>query len=238
MTAVATREEPAEFWREWARTDPPWTRPGFLHEALRPGQSSATSLSADQMRAVLLAGRELDPGRLPECSAALAPMPARGEAAGVLAVIRLSAEPFDRRDLRLVRELADRGGLALANAQLFAEQHRLLARSQAVLDTAGEAIITIDDHGVIQTVNRAGLALFGYREGALAGQNVTVLMPAPYRDDHDRQLARYLSHRRAPHHREGPGDRGAAARRHGVPHRPARDRGLRRRATGLHRRHP
>ena len=60
-----------------------------------------------------------------------------------------------------------------------------------MLDTAGEAIITIDDHGVIQTVNRAGLALFGYREGELAGQNVTVLMPAPYRDDHERQLARY-----------------------------------------------
>jgi two-component system CheB/CheR fusion protein len=64
-------------------------------------------------------------------------------------------------------------------------------RLQAVLDTAVDAIITIDQHGIIQSVNAATERMFGYGAGELIGHNVKLLMPPPYKDEHDGYLARY-----------------------------------------------
>ena len=66
------------------------------------------------------------------------------------------------------------------------------ARLAAILNTAADAIITIDAHGVIQSVNATAERMFGYAAAEMIGQNVKMLMPAPYRDEHDRYLARYL----------------------------------------------
>ncbi len=66
------------------------------------------------------------------------------------------------------------------------------ARLAAILGTAADAIITIDVHGAIQSVNAAAERMFGYTAVEMIGQNVKMLMPAPYRDEHDRYLARYL----------------------------------------------
>jgi two-component system CheB/CheR fusion protein len=65
------------------------------------------------------------------------------------------------------------------------------ARIAAILSTAADAIITIDGRGAIQSVNVATERMFGYPAAELIGQNVKILMPAPYRDEHDRYLARY-----------------------------------------------
>jgi len=62
---------------------------------------------------------------------------------------------------------------------------------RAVLDTAADAIITIDQRGIIQSVNPAAAKMFGYSQGELLGQNVKILMPKPYRDEHDGYIARY-----------------------------------------------
>jgi PAS domain S-box-containing protein len=64
-------------------------------------------------------------------------------------------------------------------------------RLQAVLDTAADAIITIDQRGIIQSVNAATERMFGYAAAEMLGQNVTMLMPSPYREAHDGYLARY-----------------------------------------------
>ncbi|HEY7311451.1 MAG TPA: chemotaxis protein CheB [Gemmataceae bacterium] len=64
-------------------------------------------------------------------------------------------------------------------------------RLQVVLDTAVDAIITIDPHGIIQSVNAATERMFGYKAGELIGHNVKILMPPPYKDEHDDYLARY-----------------------------------------------
>jgi two-component system CheB/CheR fusion protein len=64
-------------------------------------------------------------------------------------------------------------------------------RLQAILDTAADAIITIDDHGIIQSVNAATERMFGYAAAEMVGQNVKLLMPSPYRDAHDDYMARY-----------------------------------------------
>jgi two-component system sensor kinase FixL len=66
------------------------------------------------------------------------------------------------------------------------------ARSTAILQTAVDGIITIDEHGRIMSFNPAAERLFGYRADDVLGQNVRMLMPTPYREGHDGYLARYL----------------------------------------------
>jgi PAS domain S-box-containing protein len=67
------------------------------------------------------------------------------------------------------------------------------ARMQAILQAAVDGIISIDQRGFIQTVNPAAERLFGYVADELIGQNVTVLMPSPYQEEHDAYIARYLA---------------------------------------------
>ena len=67
------------------------------------------------------------------------------------------------------------------------------AKLQAILETAVTAIITIDDRGLIESINPATERLFGYGAEELIGQNVKMLMPEPYMAEHDGYIANYLS---------------------------------------------
>ncbi|HVN83438.1 MAG TPA: PAS domain S-box protein [Candidatus Binatia bacterium] len=66
------------------------------------------------------------------------------------------------------------------------------ARARAIVETAVDAIITIDAHGIIQSFNTAAERMFGYRADEVVGQNVNLLMPAPDRERHDEYVTRYL----------------------------------------------
>jgi two-component system sensor kinase FixL len=65
------------------------------------------------------------------------------------------------------------------------------AHLQSILDTVPEAMIVIDEHGTMQSFSSAAERLFGYRVAEALGQNVKILMPAPYRESHDGYLERY-----------------------------------------------
>ena len=65
-------------------------------------------------------------------------------------------------------------------------------RIRAVTENAFDAIITSDERGVIDTVNHAVEKMFGYMPDELIGRNVSVLMPDPYRKEHDRYIDKYL----------------------------------------------
>ena len=67
----------------------------------------------------------------------------------------------------------------------------LSAKLKAIIDTAIDGVIVIDEHGVIEEINRAALQLFGYEKDELIGQKVNILMPKPEADHHDRYMQRY-----------------------------------------------
>ncbi|HVA45123.1 MAG TPA: chemotaxis protein CheB [Pirellulales bacterium] len=64
-------------------------------------------------------------------------------------------------------------------------------RLRSMVDTAVDAIITIDARGTINSLNAATERMFGYQAGEMIGQNVRMLMPPPYRDEHDGYLTHY-----------------------------------------------
>lgn len=66
------------------------------------------------------------------------------------------------------------------------------AKLRGILESAVTAIITIDDRGLIESINPATERLFGYDAAELLGQNVKVLMPEPYKAEHDGYIANYL----------------------------------------------
>jgi len=67
------------------------------------------------------------------------------------------------------------------------------ARLGAVVDTAVDGVILIDAHGLIMKFNPACEKLFKYRLAEVIGQNVRMLMPGPYRSEHDGYLTNYLT---------------------------------------------
>ena len=74
-----------------------------------------------------------------------------------------------------------------------AEVIRREAHLRSVLDTVPDAMVVIDKSGKIESFSAAAERLFGYKAADVAGQNVSMLMPQPYKAQHDGYLARYLS---------------------------------------------
>ena len=74
--------------------------------------------------------------------------------------------------------------LALRNSQ---------QRMWSILNGAVDGVITIDDQGRIESVNPAVERLFGHKPEGLVGNNVRMLMPEPFRGEHDGYLRRYLT---------------------------------------------
>ncbi len=64
---------------------------------------------------------------------------------------------------------------------------------QALLDATVDAVILIDHRGHIETFNRSGERLFGYRAEEVVGRNVAVLMTERDRDSHDAYMHRYMN---------------------------------------------
>jgi two-component system sensor kinase FixL len=86
-----------------------------------------------------------------------------------------------------LRRGAARTELALAEAE---QGH---AHLQSVLDTVPDAMVVIDERGIIQSFSAAGERQFGWTSAEVSGRNVSMLMPSPYREDHDAYIARYLA---------------------------------------------
>ena len=82
-------------------------------------------------------------------------------------------------------------------ARLEGELGASEARWRAVVDSAVDGIIVIDAHGRVESFNPAAERLFGYPADEVLGRNVDMLMPSPYREEHDSYMSRYLATGRA-----------------------------------------
>lgn len=99
----------------------------------------------------------------------------------------------DRHTKLAVRQDDELGEVATVFNQM---QDQLIAgetRIRAVMDNVVDAVITIDEKGIIESVNPAVRSVFGYPPEELLGHNVNMLMPEPYSEEHDQYLANYLS---------------------------------------------
>ena len=65
-------------------------------------------------------------------------------------------------------------------------------RTRAILNTAAEGIITIDEWGIINSFNAAAESIFGYQSDEVIGKNVSMLMPQDCASIHDNYIAHYL----------------------------------------------
>ncbi len=67
------------------------------------------------------------------------------------------------------------------------------AHLQSILDTIPEAMVVIDEAGTMRSFSSTAGRLFGYRSDEVLGHNVKMLMPEPYRTNHDHYIGRYLA---------------------------------------------
>ena len=77
--------------------------------------------------------------------------------------------------------------LGLENSRVMAMQRRM----ETILDNAAEGIITFDQHGKIESLNKATETLFGYTEAEVIGHDISLLIPPP--ESHDKRQG-YLEH--------------------------------------------
>ena len=74
----------------------------------------------------------------------------------------------------------------------MSNQNEQQSRLQAILDSAVDGIITIDLQGTVESMNPAAELLFGYAASEVVGNNVKLLMPSPFHEEHDGYLENYI----------------------------------------------
>jgi two-component system, LuxR family, sensor kinase FixL len=66
------------------------------------------------------------------------------------------------------------------------------ARLRSIVDAAVDGIIVIDAHGTVEAFNPGAERLFGYQAAEVVGRSINLLMPSPYREEHDGYIDRYM----------------------------------------------
>ena len=115
-----------------------------------------------------------------------------GRLLGTFSLASTSRDRFEPADVEFLQTLCHY--LSLAWERIGAEKAIVAKETflNTIINVVFDAIVTIDHRGTMTTVNDATRRMFGYREGELIGRNVSMLMPPPYRDEHDGYLERYL----------------------------------------------
>ncbi|MCC2610468.1 PAS domain S-box protein [Rhizobium petrolearium] len=92
--------------------------------------------------------------------------------------------------IALIGQMLHSARKAIERAQVKADSREAQLRS--VLDTVLDASIVATKDGTIVSFNAAAVRQFGYSEDEVIGQNLRILMPEPYRREHDGYMERYL----------------------------------------------
>ena len=112
-----------------------------------------------------------------------------GQVSEAVEELRLAAADLRQQnaDLKAARESLE--AERLRKLQALREEE---AKTQAILNTVVDGVVTIDERGLIQSLNPAAQQVFGYSAAEVLGQDISILVPSPYRAEHGRYLADYL----------------------------------------------
>ena len=105
-----------------------------------------------------------------------------GRSIGVVHLESEDGEEYTSSDLEVVSNVAVLISQSIENATLSDAHYR------SVVDTAADAIITVDEHGVIETANPAVEQLFGCKHTELIQQSITRLLTASFANEIQREL--------------------------------------------------
>jgi two-component system sensor kinase FixL len=106
---------------------------------------------------------------------------------------RVFGEPGQPADATGILVEAAWGDAETRTTRTETELREREAHLRSVLDTVPDAMIVIDNHGIMRSFSTTAERLFGYAEPDIVGQNVSMLMPSPYREQHDIYLSRYFA---------------------------------------------
>jgi two-component system sensor kinase FixL len=109
---------------------------------------------------------------------------------GVIIDVSVTISPLWDRAGRLIGASKIARDITAVRRSVAALEERE-AHLQSVLETVPDAMIVIDPMGIVQSFSAAATRLFGYQADEIIGQNVSMLMPTPYREQHDGYLKRY-----------------------------------------------
>lgn len=99
-----------------------------------------------------------------------------------------TAEPRDRPGdtTREGSAAGDRGSAEAAGAKQLAKLYR------SVFQSVADALVVIDEHGIIRSFSPSAERTFGYEMSEVVGRSVSILMPPPDRDQHEEYLRKYV----------------------------------------------
>jgi two-component system, LuxR family, sensor kinase FixL len=111
---------------------------------------------------------------------------------------RLTARDHSIRSVRAIARPSQQSGMVLLAARDITDEldresshHAADARWRTALRTAVDAMMMIDDSGVLLHFNFAAENMFGYSKNDVVGRNVAMLMPDPFHGEHDGYLRNY-----------------------------------------------
>ncbi len=110
---------------------------------------------------------------------------------GILGAHSTTERSFSDDDVYFLQAVANVLAGAVEQARTEQALRESEARATSIVETTVDGIITIDDDGIIRSFNAAAEEIFGYTEPEVIGENVKILMPAPYREEHDGYMRSY-----------------------------------------------
>lgn len=118
-------------------------------------------------------------------------IPGEGGPYGILSVHTPFYHRFSEDDSHFLNSVANVLAAAIEQKRAEAALRDSEAKSRAILETTVDGVITIDEQGIITSFNPAAERIFGFTAAEAIGSNVGILMPKPYRDEHDSYIDKY-----------------------------------------------